>query len=154
MPSQSKITISVTSELLHELKVFRDVLNISEICRDAIQTRIDALKRGRDGVSINKTEIINRLRAEQELLNKADIDVGFAHGYEHCKILDISRIVRITRLSGDTGLFEHAAHQKWLWAIIDERIDTLGRPPIDETKYATGYVKGVTSFWNDIKSEL
>lgn len=77
----ARINISVPDELHRELEQFRDRLNISEVCQDALRREVVRMQPP-DGSLDVTDDIIDRLRTEKEEFERDSRERGFQTGLE------------------------------------------------------------------------
>lgn len=64
-----RISISLPDSLLAKLEPIKDGINISQLCREALEQRVAAYERAanREGQELNLDALVQRLRGEREL---------------------------------------------------------------------------------------
>ena len=66
----ARISISLPDSLIARLEPLKDGINVSQLCREALEQRVAAYERasGRDGQGLDMEALVKRLRDERELL--------------------------------------------------------------------------------------
>src|SRR2546428_8545564 len=77
----ARINISVPDDLHRELEQFRDRLNISEVCQEALRREVTRMKPMNGGLELTD-DIVDRLRVEKEELERDSRERGFRTGLE------------------------------------------------------------------------
>ena len=92
---QPRLSISITEELMQKLEGCRDVINISDICRQALSNVVDTILRSKMEVAETKEETIKRLRKEAVKLTMRDYVLGVDIGYKQASIMSLNDILYI-----------------------------------------------------------
>ncbi|MFH1539285.1 MAG: hypothetical protein ABIH66_10030 [bacterium] len=181
---QARLSISITEELEEKLGMFRDKINISEICRNALSDVVDTLLRGRAEVQEKKEETIARLRKERENSDYDDYIEGLSDGYSHASRLSFRELLQYAKEISIQSILGRHPYSENLFAqgnvLEDEGVQNLldffpswledevaaayygtegvtelsMRPLFNLMAYASGWSKGVYDFWFEIKDEV
>ena len=166
-----RIGINVPNDLLKRMEPLKQMTNVSQVCRDAIQAWVDMYERARERASQEgMEEIALRLRQELER-HKVDWE---ALGHEDAKLWaqiaslkdfeDLFHNMGITKKQGRApGLFDahplpgtkrfHERlfeHKEWLERQIE--LDERWNPVQQATKeYTHGWLSYITAVWEMVK---
>jgi post-segregation antitoxin (ccd killing protein) len=170
-----RINISIPEELYAELEKWRDQLNVSGICQEALRKEVarqEAVATAGDDLDA----VVERLRAEKDEWEKHWYEVGVQLGYEWAKRAGYRRLVEwLQRAAPPTdALMETFSLVAGVWLARD-RAEKLshdypsmghffeeGGPSKDRVvvreynaaRLGAGWLKGVKDFWDQVKDAL
>jgi len=158
-----RINISIPGDLHKRLSHFKDRLNISKICQEAISIAVN-IETMKDETASDLDGLINRLRKEKAAHVAVYRETGFKDGMKDAFKLSYEDFAEFDIVEGaytfrdlfsmlgseETQLkFEEGSE---LWQ------DHLNYPEIDfqmhEDEYLSGWVSGVSHVWDEVKKKL
>jgi len=161
-----KITVVLTPALAGKLDEYRDVFNISKICRFAIEQHINALSRAREGAKETMDQTIERLKAEKEQAGQEDYAFGVNMGYAHARRQSFQGLKHL--INESDALETLTASLDWDRMGTDydrlrnlpgfdemeseEQNEYLDRADLDSA--VQGFIAGVRKFWDDVSDKL
>jgi hypothetical protein len=154
---RQQISISVPEELHQRLEEYRDTLNISEICREALGAKLDEIESRRKDKK-NMT-VIARLKKEKHDLDNASLQAGREAFDLDLEKLPYKTLLDLTAISlsqnwGDSDyplnrLMEILELDKFQDDLWKERLESFER-----VQFALGYIKRAQERWKTDLSEL
>ena len=168
-----RLGINVSNELVKRMKPLKQVVNFSQICRDAIQTWIDSYERARErSVQDGMGDIARRLRQEiesyevnWEAIGQEDakiwVQLASLKDFEHF-IHNLKNGKRLNRipgtwmapiLKGTKSFAERAGeHKEWFMRQSDLDVDYNYHLKAEED-YERGWTSYVISVWEMAKQK-
>jgi len=168
-----RIGINVPDDLLKRMEPLKTVTNVSQICRDAIKTHIEAYERAmtrakEDGMNAIAEHLSNKLVPQEvdwELLGIEDAKIwvqlakleNFEYLLHKLEVLERQGRspyeVRIPRVQGDKSFGERSdEHDEWFLRQIEA--DKESNPDIEaELIYQRGKLSYILAVWNMTKEK-
>jgi hypothetical protein len=112
-----RMNISLPDDLHEELQGFRQRINVSAVCQEAIRREVGRLKPTDDSVVVSD-DVVDRLRAEKDELETTSRQIGFAVGTDWARRAAFRELRR--------------------WGTKDYAADRLGKmdtPPIEAVRW-------------------
>lgn len=151
-----RMNISITPELRDELEKYRDEINISKVCRSALEQRIESLKRSKGILTENLDETIARLKQEKADYINDFYEMGFKLGYTRASVASFSELMEVvdnihidTQLSNEPYCVPNGLPD---WVIHEMQVPS--GPYINGDFYQKGVLDGVFKFWKDIEDKI
>jgi len=92
-----RVNISIPEDLYKRLQRFKDSINVSKVCQDALLVEIkkkeDFLKRVKENPS--KAEIVERLRQERMAKYSIFYEIGREDGYEWANVAAYDELIQV-----------------------------------------------------------
>lgn len=167
-----RINISIPDELHAELEKWREILNVSGICQEALRKEVARL----EAVATTNEDIdavVQRLRAEKDEWERQWYEVGAQLGYEWGRRARYQRLLEavghaapedvvgfLTGFSeGDLMTLDQVEKALDVYPSIrhvltDEVAGFVRLREYNEARLREGWKKGVTDFWNQVKDAL
>jgi post-segregation antitoxin (ccd killing protein) len=154
-----RITITLDSALYQRLQAVKENLNVSAICRAAIEHAINLEEIKMKALS-KKEKAIERLRAERQKSEEEWFDCGKTDGLKDAEELSYEDFEQLEALYESKSELER--YDFWLelnrlpedfHELLEERMDKY-LPKPNEKSYLAGWIDGVTDFWFEIKDEI
>lgn len=143
MTVAERITITIPDGLHQRLQVVKDKLNVSGLCRQAIEQAVAIEEIKMKDIPV-KQKVVERLRLEKEVANREWKETGFTDGMKDAEELsyeDFRALEATSEVPKET--------RDW---VIEEHFRYYDNP--DEDLYFKGWIEGALHFWNEIKDEL
>ncbi|MEW6202346.1 MAG: hypothetical protein AB1546_10240 [bacterium] len=170
LKKQPRLSISITEELMKKLDEFRDVINISEICRQALSNVVDTLWRSKMKVAETKEETIKRLKKEAEEMTVFDYTQGISIGYENASIMSLQDITETAQRlvffdspeNFESILAPHYGEIKDYYFFdyvgggyeISAEYGSIPLGTLNYEAFVKGWFEGIRHFWDEIKNEV
>jgi len=169
-----RINISIPDELHADLEKWRDQLNVSGICQEALRkeaARLEAVATAGDDLDA----VVKRLRAEKDEWEKHWYEVGVQLGYEWARRARYRRLLEsldhapaedvvefVTGFSKGTMMRRESTEKvvvvyPSIRHVLEEVPRAKGFVRLREyntARLCAGWLKGVRDFWNQIKDAL
>jgi len=168
---QPRLSISITEELMQKLEGCRDVINISDICRQALSNVVDTILRSKMEVAETKEETIKRLRKEAVKLTMRDYVLGVDIGYKQASIMSLNdilyfygAIIHDHDIDDIKSRFDHiqcgiepSAYTEYMEMTETDADAFAYLFPLDFLTFdafLSGWLEGIKHFWNEIEDEV
>ena len=149
----ARTTISIPDELVKRLEPFKDELNVSEACRNALTARVDFLERIHEAISKeNEMDgMIERLKAEKvELLDWVK-DAGQIDGQEWAlKYASYNDLLQLSEATPDN--FDPDSLGDYVEQVQDHAREQ--GEIFDHEAYFTGFIEAATKIWEQAESKV
>lgn len=144
----ARLNITVPDELYQRVERWRDRLNLSRICQDAIARELDKLEQIPDEVR-GMHEALNRLGQEKAKADRSCFRKGVHDGLEWARGAEYSLLKRWGELNDDGAIEEALRGPAAQSAKTHQNLDSGDTRP-----YADGWLAGVQQFWQRAKKSL
>ena len=149
----ARISVSLSEEFIERLEPVKDKINVSQVCREALERRILAFERAAaNGVGdLDLDELVGRLREERELVQGAFEDVARSNAVAWLSTspyLEIKRVVEV-QLPGsmDSYRLPRAAFRTMKQDMDDADVSCDG---VHSVVYKTAWLDYVKTVWSEI----
>lgn len=154
----ARTTISLPDRLVERLDPYRDVINISEICRDALEGKVSTMERitGALAEGDERQALIERLREGKKKFTEVSVQNGMEDGRkwatEDATFADLM-VWAETNAQRDSGLLlpeqvmnSYLQEAEW---IAQSNADFF-----DQNRYVEGFMAGLREVWESVKDEV
>jgi len=155
-----RLSISIPDSLHNRIQKFKENLNFSKICQDALTGAVEMEEMKNTDIP-ERDKMIAKLRKQKEELTESYRQEGIKAGIENARSgdMDYSDFVAIEEAGNALGAYEYPQQA------LDEAVfDDWLREPIDDAEkddrtfsrdaYIRGWVEGVMEVWNEVKDEI
>jgi len=154
---RQQISISVSEALHLRLQEYRDAINISEICREALGAKLDEIESRKK--EQKNMSVIARLKKEKHDLDNASLQAGREAFDLDLEKLPYKTLVEITGISLSQNWVDSDYPLNRLMDILelDKFQDDLWKGRLESferAQFALGYIKRAQERWKTDLSEL
>jgi hypothetical protein len=144
----ARLNITVPEELYERVERWRDRINLSRVCQDAIARELEKLEQVPDEVR-SMHEALTRLGREKAKVDRACFRKGVFDGLEWARSAEYPLLKRWGERDGN-GAFEEILRGPAAESSSQHEED----PSWDAKPYAEGWMAGVQQFWERVKKNL
>jgi hypothetical protein len=144
----ARLNITVPDELYERVERWRDRINLSKVCQDAIARELDKLEHLPDEVQ-NMHEALTRLGREKAKVERSCFRKGVFDGLEWARGAEYGLLKRWGEHQGN-GAVEEALRGP----AAESASQHEDNPSWDARPYAEGWMAGVQQFWQRAKKNL
>jgi hypothetical protein len=144
----ARLNITVPDELYERVERWRDRINLSRICKEAIARELDKLEQVPDEVR-SMHEALTRLGREKAKADRVSFRQGVFDGLEWARGAEYAQLKRWGERAG-SGASEEALRSPAAEAASKHKDD----PAWDARPYADGWMAGVQQFWQRARTNL
>lgn len=144
----ARLNITIPDELSERVERWRDRLNLSRVCQDAISRELDRLEHIPAEVK-SMHEALARLGREKAKVEQSSFRKGVHDGLEWARGAEYALLKRWGERNGDT-VFDDVLRGPASESASGHQDD----PSWDPKPYAEGWVAGVHQFWERAKKRL
>jgi hypothetical protein len=174
-----RTTISIPSELKERMDAIKDQVNWSAVAARAFQAELDWINR-RSKRTMNKEDIVKRMKAEAEEDSKEEYQEGYEMGkdwaQEYAKPRELRALDNLSRNSGcdlsvTLAVYVNGMNHSiaWgLWQAIykqepnhdevrrfwEEALGDDNADRIEDQDFARGFCEGALAIWEEVKDEV
>lgn len=148
-----RITIAVPEDLFERLQPFKDGLNISSICQEALESVI-SLEEAKVSAMSKRDKAIATLKQQAKNLRDEWFQAGKKSALEWSSDIEYQCFIDVESFTAEGGDVSDLVYNfescEWMdgWAKDDECPETF------KERYFSGIVEGLMEFWSDIKNEV
>lgn len=149
-----RVNISLTDDFHERLQVFKDSLNVSAICQDALE-KVVSLEEAKASAMSKKEATIAKLKQQAKNATEEWFQTGKKDGLEEAPDLNYENFVALEAYKDDCGFFcadEILSSDDFSW--MGERADDAECPERLKLTYVEGLVEGILEFWDEVKDEV
>jgi hypothetical protein len=144
----ARLNITIPDELSERVERWRDRLNLSRVCQEAISRELDRLEQIPSEVkSMHKA--LARLGREKAKVEQSSFRKGVHDGLEWARGAEYGLLKRWGERNGDAVL-----HDVLRGPASELVAGHQGDPTWDPEPYAEGWIAGVQQFWERAKKRL
>ena len=152
-----RISVSLPDELLAKLEPVKESINVSQVCRDALERRIDGIERAAvlQGEELDITELASRLREERVLVEGRYEDQGRCNaatwvvGASYVELKNVGDNHNIFKM--EDYLLPRAAFQSMRNDIEEATVSCEG---IHAVAYKTAWLDYVRAVWAQVSEQM
>jgi len=145
----ARLNITVPDELYQRIERWRDRLNLSRLCQDAISREIDKLELVPEDVR-QMQEALTRLGQEKANVERSCFRKGVYDGLEWARQAEYAALKRWGEQDASGGVLDEALRGPAAGSAVahSRNVDWHPQP------YAEGWIAGVRQFWDRAKNRL
>ena len=156
----ARVTVNIPNDLMNRLTPLKDLLNMSQVCRDALQARIETYERIKGNIQNDVAEsLVERMRIEKDKSRELSYTQGEEDGEQWAtREASYDDLITWANMSGqadvDGVLFPHdidAAEERFYDAI--EGVSEAGRV-LHNDSYSSGFRVAVTPVWDRVEDKV
>jgi hypothetical protein len=151
----TRVSITIPDDLAERLEPYRDRMNISKVCSEAIERELSTLVEL--PVEVQKlTATIAELRMEKAELEQDDYNIGLDWGQRYAE--EKARLMEFTLYETIHDSIDHITFDKLPEDVRDNFIysqnDAPGEFVYNPEKFAQGWLDGLMAVWKVIKDKV
>ena len=152
-----RISISLPDSLIAKLEPIKDGINISQLCREALEQRVAAYERAanREGQELNLDALVQRLRGERELFGGKFEQFGKNNAATWLSTASYLEIQSIAENGQSNGMVKYklprAAFNTMKHDMKGMKLSCDGPQAV---VYKTAWLDYVKTVWSDIVQQL
>ena len=152
-----RLSITMSDELMVRLEPIKERINVSQVCREALERRIIAFEgsNGKEGDNLDKENLITRLREERTLIEGKFEDLGRHNAsawLETVSYVDLRNVAEIQNTPDmDRYRLPRAAFQTMKIDMAEAKVSCEGA---HATAYKTAWLDYVIGIWDEVVSQV
>ena len=153
----ARISISVPDSLIAKLEPIKDGINISQLCREALEQRVSAYERAssENGHELNLDSLVDRLRGERDLVGGKFESLGKQNAATWLSIAPYMEIRDVAETRRPDAMPKYklprAAFKTMKHDMHRAKLDCEGPRSV---AYKTAWLDYVVSVWSDVIERL
>ena len=145
----ARLNITVPDELYERMEKWRDRLNLSRICQDAISRELNKIEEIPEEVR-NMHEALSRLGEQKAKADRSSFRRGVHDGLEWAREAEYASLKRWGEQTVTAEWIEEALRGPAAHKIVAYRDDVTW----EIKPYGEGWIAGVRQFWDRVKHRL
>ncbi len=152
-----RISISLPDSLIAKLEPIKDGINISQLCREALEQRVEAHQRAsnREGQELNLDALVQRLRGERELFGGKFEELGKNNAATWLSTASYLEIQSVAERGDSEGMPKYKLPRAAFNTMKQDMQEmTLSCDGSQAVVYKTAWLDYVKAVWSDIVEQL
>ena len=152
-----RISISLPDQLIAKLEPIKDGINISKLCREALEQRVAAYERvsDRHGQELDLDALVHRLRGERDLFGGKFEQLGKNNAANWLSTASYLEIQTVAEHGHSGGMHKYKLPRgPFATMKLDMQGMKLGCDGPQAVVYKTAWLDYVMSIWSDINERL
>ena len=153
----ARISVSVSEELLARLEPLKDQINVRQVCRDALERRIQAFERGAtaQGDTLDLEALVDRLRDERGLVEGQFEELGRRNAESWVGTAPYLELKGVTETNGALRMEKYrlpSSSFKTMKRDMESENVTVEGP--QAVTYKTAWLDQVKTVWSQVIEQL
>ena len=153
----ARISISIPDKLMARLEPIKDNINISKLCREALEQRINAFERAarREGDVLDLDSLVLRLREEKDASGGQFEDVGRQNAVAWLNTVSYVEFKNVVEASDSSNMDKYKLPRAAFRAMKQDMAEAnAGCEGAQAVAYKTAWLDHVRSVWVQIVDRL
>ena len=153
----ARISISITDKLLERLEPIKDNINISKLCREALEQRINAFERAarQEGDVLDLDSLVLRLRQEKEASGVQFEDVGRRNAVAWLNTVSYVEFKHVAEASESSNMDKYRLPREAFRGMKQDMAEAnAGCEGDPAVTYKTAWLDHVRSVWAQVVDRL
>ena len=151
----SRISISIPDELMAKLEPIKDGINISQLCREALERRVDAFERVAGHEALDLDGLVKRLRDERSMEESKFEDLGKDNAGRWMSVVSYLELKNVAEIPSSSNLPKYklpiAAFKTMKQDMAEANVSCEGGQAV---AYKTAWLDYVRSVWARVGNQI
>ena len=151
----SRISISIPDELMAKLEPIKDGINISQLCREALERRVDAFERAAGLEALDLDGLVKRLRDERSMEVSKFEDLGKDNAGRWLSVVSYLELKNVAEIPSSSNLPKYklpsAAFKTMKQDMAEANVSCEGGQAV---AYKTAWLDYVRSVWARVGNQI
>ena len=151
----SRISISIPDELMAKLEPIKDGINISQLCREALERRVDAFERAAGHEALDLDGLVKRLRDERSMEESKFEDLGKDNAGRWLSVVSYLELKNVAEIPSSSNLPKYklpsAAFKTMKQDMAEANVSCEGGQAV---AYKTAWLDYVRTVWARVGNQI
>ena len=151
----SRISISIPNELMAKLEPIKDGINISQLCREALERRVYAFERAAGHEALDLDGLVKRLRDERSMEESKFEDLGKDNAGRWLGVVSYLELKNVAEIPSSSNLPKYklpsAAFKTMKQDMAEANVSCEGGQAV---AYKTAWLDYVRSVWARVGNQI
>ena len=152
----ARINISLPNELQDRIKQFKGSINVSAVCRHALEQRLEILEKARETreEDLDLNELVRRLRDERGVIKRDSATLGAKDARDWVRLALYNDIKKYGEVSADEGELRPPDEAMEVFKNRVSLSQVGGTGTIEAEAYWTAWLAYTRDCWQEVKVQV